>query len=97
MDEEDHVSPLTRKQRNAETVFQFAQPRHADILVAVSIAGGPITPVQYARGGSLSSIWTATKDLLLPGEYQGGTGQFTAVINSAQSTILAIGAGEQRP
>ncbi|MBV1687206.1 pyruvate dehydrogenase complex dihydrolipoamide acetyltransferase [Novosphingobium sp. G106] len=45
---------------------------------------------------------------LLPSEYQGGTAsisnmgmmgikQFTAVINPPQSTILAIGAGEQRP
>jgi len=44
----------------------------------------------------------------LPSEYQGGTAsisnmgmmgikQFTAVINPPQSTILAIGAGEQRP
>ena len=45
---------------------------------------------------------------LLPSEYSGGTAsisnmgmmgikQFTAVINPPQSTILAIGAGEQRP
>jgi pyruvate dehydrogenase E2 component (dihydrolipoamide acetyltransferase) len=50
----------------------------------------------------------AKEGKLLPSEYQGGTAsisnmgmmgikQFTAVINPPQSTILAIGAGEQRP
>ena len=50
----------------------------------------------------------AKEGKLLPTEYQGGTAsisnmgmmgikQFTAVINPPQSTILAIGAGEQRP
>jgi pyruvate dehydrogenase E2 component (dihydrolipoamide acetyltransferase) len=50
----------------------------------------------------------AKEGKLQPNEYQGGTAsisnmgmmgikQFTAVINPPQSTILAIGAGEQRP
>jgi len=50
----------------------------------------------------------AKEGKLLPSEYQGGTASisnmgmmgikhFTAVINPPQSTILAIGAGEQRP
>lgn len=54
----------------------------ADISVAVSIAGGLITPiVQNANGKSLSEIAVAAKDLatrakegkLQPSEYQGGT------------------------
>ncbi|MBW8618009.1 MAG: 2-oxo acid dehydrogenase subunit E2, partial [Hyphomicrobiales bacterium] len=91
--------------------------KHADVGVAVSIAGGLITPViRKADLKSLSAISNEMKDLaararnrkLKPEEYQGGTTavsnlgmfgvkQFAAIVNPPHATILAVGAGEQRP
>ena len=90
---------------------------HVDIGVAVSIAGGLITPIiRAAETKSISAISNEMKDLasrakarkLKPEEYNGGTSaisnlgmygvkQFAAIINPPHATILAVGAGEQRP
>jgi pyruvate dehydrogenase E2 component (dihydrolipoamide acetyltransferase) len=91
--------------------------QHADVGVAVAIAGGLITPiVRHADEKSLSAISNEMRDLanrarsrkLKPHEYQGGTTalsnlgmygirEFSAVINPPHATILAVGAGEERP